>query len=126
MPPGVLGIEFEVVAGHLVLAPEVVYEQEVLPRMGNVVARGVTALPLTGVLIDLLLFPTEPTLQMVRATAEVMAETKGVGTRREQVAGMLEVASHTQLFLRLGLREPVFALYVVGFTLAGAEGGVGQ
>ena len=48
---------------------------------------------------------------------EACTEVEDVGT--EMVAGMLHIRAHTQLLLRAGILEPIFALDVVGLALAG-------
>ena len=107
----------------IVLRREGIDEVEAVGAMGDGVAAGVAHLVFARLFLDAFRLIGNAGLEIVMTAFVTADKLEADDISGEVITGVFHIGSHTERLTRIGVVEPVLALYVVGFLLFCMEGG---
>ena len=119
--PCVLQIAFKAFRLEFVASPKRVNHLQVTTRMRDVITRWITVFVFGRVLLDVLKFIGHCTLNLMFACTMLHHQFQTLHVSVEIVARMLHKRTHTEVFRRFSLCQPVLSLNVITLLLLRCE-----
>ena len=104
-----------------IVALEVVDDVQCFSRVRYAISATVPVFPLSTLFPYVFVSPSQSSLYVVLAVSVFVCQFSCGRVAVQEVACMLHVGAHSQLFLSIGFVEPVLSLDVIGFLFPCAE-----